>query len=116
MIILVLTRHSRLLRLFFMDRPQSRRDWNDLNDEDPSVEVGTQTAAGQPSNADYLATINKALQIIELHCQKPRTISLDAMVPTPASVAPQIGLHSFNSGQRELRKRIGMVMARLLPK
>lgn len=72
-----------------LNRQQIRRDWNELGDEASlETEVVTQTAAGQPSNADYLATINKALQIIELHCQKPRMISLDAMVPAPASVAP----------------------------
>ena len=52
------------------------------------TEVGTQTAAAQPSSGDDLSTINKALQISEMHCQTPRTISLDAMVPTPARVAP----------------------------
>ena len=72
-----------------LKRQQTRSDWNELGDEESlETEVVTQTAAGQPSNADYLATINKALQIIELHCQKPRMISLDAMVPAPASVAP----------------------------
>ena len=72
-----------------LNRPQIRRDWNEFCDEDPvDIEVGTQTAAAQPSSGDDLATINKALQIIKMHCQKPRTISLDAMVPTPARVAP----------------------------
>ena len=56
--------------------------------DDAIVEVGTQTAVCQSSSGDFLATINRALQIIELQCQKPRTISLDALVPTPANVTP----------------------------
>ena len=69
-----------------LSTPRVRIDWNELCDE--CADVGTQTATGQPSSADFLATINKALQIIEKHCQNPRTISLDALVPSPACDAP----------------------------
>ena len=51
--------------------------------------------ADPPSSGQFLAAINGALHIIEFQCQKPdppptQTISLDALVPTPARVAQPI--------------------------
>jgi hypothetical protein len=48
--------------------------------------------ADPPSSGQFLAAIDRAPNIIELQCEKQdpqptRTISLDALVPTPVSVA-----------------------------
>jgi len=61
--------------------------------------------ANPPSSGQFLDTINQALKIIELQCQRPDlppsspignsvapwTISLESLVPTPSSVAPPHG-------------------------
>ena len=59
--------------------------------------------ANPPSSGQFLDTINQALKIIELQCQRPdlsfpirnsvtpRTISLDSLVPSPSCVAPPLG-------------------------